>query len=520
MDSFNTIKRRTTDLFSSVPSSLPALPTLPSLPSIKNPLGSSHTMKGTWEKIKVPPLPRSLHTVDIVSGTVYIFGGETSGSSPDNDMHTVTLPSSGAQADYFAIKAKSASSGDTSPGSSVPSVVETPVDDETEASKSLSSISLSTPSASTTKGNSPIPDTKVPSPRVGHATAVIGHRILLFGGRSPDSDGASIDESGRVWIFDTRTSLWSHSDPVPDTMFPSPRYGHAAVATEKPDTFSKPRSHHSRHPQSWQDWALGSSSEDRQEYGTPQNPVVGTVAEKATDLDADGYGTFIIAGGVTEEKETDEVWAFDVRGKTWQVLPSLGTAVVDPALAISKSRLYAFTAGNKLEYLELVVDNFNDKFSGGEEVVLSSRDGGWKTLGVVDENGGLPAQRQAAGLQAITVGGGREYLVLMFGVGSGPNRQKYLDDVWVYQVPSQGMSIASATDTVLGVVGRKGEGRWTAVELGPEDDEDDASAEGPDGRAWIASATMGELEENGIVIWGGKGEGETVLGDGWILRLG
>lgn len=257
-----------------------------------------------------------------------------------------------------------------------------------------------------------------------------------------------------------------------------------------------------------------------QEYGIPQNPVVGTVAEKATDLDADGYGTLIIAGGITEEKETGEVWAFDVRGKTWQVLPSLGTASVDPALAISKSRLYAFAGGNKLEYLELVVDNFNDKFSGGEEVVLSSRDGGWKTLGAEDGNGGLPVQRQAAGLQAITVGGGREYLVLMFGVGSGPNRQKYLDDVWVYQVPSQGMSIASATDTVLGVVGRKGEGRWTRVELGPEDDEDDASAEGPDGRAWIASATMGELEENGIVIWGGKGERETVLGDAWILRLG
>jgi len=56
--------------------------------------------------------------------------------------------------------------------------------------------------------------------------------------------------------------------------------------------------------------------------------------------------------------------------------------------------------------------------------------------------------------------------------------------------------------------------------MGPYDDEDDASAEGPGPRGWIGSAVMGDLEENGIVIWGGLNERNAKLGDGWILRLG
>lgn len=58
------------------------------------------------------------------------------------------------------------------------------------------------------------------------------------------------------------------------------------------------------------------------------------------------------------------------------------------------------------------------------------------------------------------------------------------------------------------------------IETGPHDDEDDASIPGPGPRGWIASGTMGELEENGIVIWGGLDSTNKRLGDGWIFRLG
>ena len=43
----------------------------------------------------------------------------------------------------------------------------------------------------------PSPYGDVPCPRVGHVTGVIGHRILLFGGRAgPESK--PLDEGGRV----------------------------------------------------------------------------------------------------------------------------------------------------------------------------------------------------------------------------------------------------------------------------------------------------------------------------------
>jgi len=54
----------------------------------------------------------------------------------------------------------------------------------------------------------------------------------------------------------------------------------------------------------------------------------------------------------------------------------------------------------------------------------------------------------------------------------------------------------------------------------PYDDEDDASAEGPGPRGWFATGSMGDLEENGIVVWGGLNEKTQRLGDGWIFRLG
>lgn len=60
----------------------------------------------------------------------------------------------------------------------------------------------------------------------------------------------------------------------------------------------------------------------------------------------------------------------------------------------------------------------------------------------------------------------------------------------------------------------------TKVATGAYDDEDDVSAAGPGPRGWISSGTMGDLEENGIVVWGGLDDGNNRLGDGWIFRLG
>ncbi|KAK4156286.1 nitrile-specifier protein 2 [Chaetomidium leptoderma] len=585
MDTFKQLKRRTTDLFHSLEHSLPALPSIGS--------HGSSAMKGTWEKIQIPPLPRSSHSADIVAGTLYIFGGEVEPRRPvDNDMHVITLPSSGAQADYYAIKAKPAkSSAQVNKPPAVAPVREdeaTPDDEEGETStepgetpdgKHLSEISLTTPSPAPglNKGKGlaadphpELPD--MPAPRVGHATAVIGHRILLFGGRGGGPDTAPLNEGGRVWVFDTRTHLWSFLDPRPaaanlEISHPPARSDHSAVATSKPDTFATKTTTHHHHKtnntEAWRDWALGTSAESEAQHGTPQRPVVGVLAERAVDADADGYGTLLIHGGrclSTDSRETTttaDVWAFDVRSRVWQRLPDgPGPARSGAALALSRSRLYRFGGegssdddgeqttqqqqGGQLDFLELGVDSFDDQVTGGgvEAVLCARRGGKWQSLLFGKEDVGYkevdaaakpldsghadawPGPRSAAAMEAVTVGGGREYLVLMFGKRDAPT-SKCWDDVWVFQVPAEGMSLASVADTAFSVVGSKnGEGSWTRVEMGPHDDEDDASVGGPRPRGWVASAAMGDLEENGIVVFGGLSEGNQRLGDGWILRLG
>ncbi|KAK4241314.1 hypothetical protein C8A03DRAFT_12427 [Achaetomium macrosporum] len=566
MDSFKLLKRRTMELFDSLEDKLPH-----SLPSFG---GGSRGMKGTWEKIQVPPLPRSSHSADIVDGTLYIFGGEVEPRRPvDNDMHAIKLPASGAQADYYAIKAKPAKPSAPTEKPTIPPVGEgepMPDPNEVEEKKPLSDVSLTTPSPGPGKSKdslSPAPHPElpdVPPPRVGHATAVIGHRIFLFGGRG-GPEMTPLDEGGRVWVFDTHTRLWSFLDPRPaaaglseEIPRPAPRSYHCAVATSKPDSFTTPppssrhqqhRRHHSN-AEAWRDWALGTTPET----GTPQRPIVGVVAERAVDADADGFGTFIIHGGCVagEPARVSDVWAFDVRSRVWQRLPDApGAPRGGAALALSRSRLYRFGGfngasqeGGQLDFLELGVDSFDDQVSKGE-AVLCARGGGWKSLLFGKEDVGYkeadpaakpldpehaaeeqwPGNRSVAALEAVTVGGGREYLVLMFGEreASGVGHAaagRFWDDVWAFQVPAQGMSLASVTDTAFSVVGKSGEGRWTKVEMGPHDDEDDASADGPGARGWVASAPMGELEENGIVVWGGLNEANKRLGDGWIFRLG
>lgn len=596
MDSFASLKRRTTDLFESIPKNMPSAPavSLPNvqlpnvqMPSFQMPKGKEHTQKATWERISIPPLPRSSHSVDVVAGTAYLFGGEVNPRQPvDNNMHVIALPFSSAPADYYAIKPKAATPSIPTIEEPVPEApeedalpVSEPAEDKTEVKeqeKDLDDVDLGPPkpepatdidtSAITaptdTKGKSPAMDITsppdkgksvardtVPAARVGHASAVIGSRIFIFGGRSGAS-APPLEEAGRVWVFDTKTHTWSALDPLPASnnpispvstpIYPAARSFHAAAAVDKPDAFvaAPPK-----RTQSWQQWAKGNSDE----VGIPQQPLVGNVAARARDADADGYGTFIIAGGCLAEGRAKDVWAFDVRSRVWLQLPDLpGPPRGGLGLCVSRSRLYTFGGfdgtselGGRLDHLLLGLDSFDDQSSLGE-VALSAR-GPWQSFNEVLDQlaqpevadaaeplkpaAAWPGKRSVASLEAMTVGGGREYLVLMLGErdpsGSGHEAAgKFLQDVWVFQVPADRMSAASVTDTMSKFFGRKSnEGRWSQVVCRAYDEEDDDAEQGPGARGWVASAPLGEIEESGIVVFGGLDHKNSRLGDGWILRI-
>lgn len=142
-------------------------------------------LKANLTRITGVPLPRSHHTVSVVKGRAYIFGGEIApGRLADNAMHVVILPSSGVlEADYTSYPARPANG----------------LDD-------------------------------VPSARKGHTSTVIGDSIYIFGG-----EGDSVtNENGRLWVYNTIRNAWTYLDPSPDSMNPRQRTRHSAASSDLP----------------------------------------------------------------------------------------------------------------------------------------------------------------------------------------------------------------------------------------------------------------------------------------------
>lgn len=585
METFGTLKRRTTDLISNINVPKPELPKasqvsfpslsglsshLPKLPAWGSaPQNGVPTLKGTWERIRdVPAVPRSSHSVNVVSGKAYIFGGEIEPRKPvDNDVHVIVLPYSSAEADYYTVKPKAAPRTQQ-----IPTVVETAASDNGEAEnkkeKDLSDVALNEgledppPEASAPTPAAAAADRTalgdVPCPRVGHATAVIGNRIFLFGGRG-GPEMAPLEEHGRVWVFDTKTNLWSYLDPYLPAAEPlAPGY------TDKRQFFPAARSYHAAAgvdlPRDF-----GASGGD---FGTPQRPIVGSVANNSRDEDEDGYGTFVVHGGCFAEGRASDTWAFDVRSRVWQELPSApGKPRGGAALAVAAGKLWRFGGfngegeeGGQLDYLELAIDKISGR-SGEADAILTAKSQ-WKSFfpdqpatpaetpaaaeGEADASQPLtaseephwPGNRSVAGLQTVTIGGpsGRQYLLLALGERDPSNNGheaagKFWSDVWAYELPrptAAGQVMGMAQGGIDAWFGRErssshsdpAEGKWFRVETEAYDDEDETAANGPGSRGWFASAQMGEVDERGVVIWGGVNGENNRLPDGWIVRLG
>jgi hypothetical protein len=414
-------------------------------------------LKAKWQRIDFPPLPRSSHSLSVVAGRAYIFGGEINPREPiDNDMHIVALPSSRdvSASDYHSVPAKPEVAGG-----------------------------------------------EVPQKRVGHTAAVIGERIFVFGGRG-GKDMKPLEENGRVWIYNTRTDTWTFLDPMPGTPYPVARSYHTSVALEKPE---------------------------------PSNAkeASGVVEGAQADGEANGHGTLFIHAGCPAAGRTNDLWGFDVRSRTWKEYPSApGKPRGGTSIAVSKHRLYRYGGfngqgeeGGKLDILELGLATFSDK-SGAGEMTLTAK-GEWHSLDFTEENMVCPGNRSVAGLQSISTGAGREYLVLMLGERD-PSSQghngagKFWGDVWAFQCPPQGMTAASFIDAAWQAMGKEtGEGLWSRLEVANAEGAEgqDVKKLGPGERGWFASSGMGDLDVSGIVLSGGLNGNNERQDDMWVLRI-
>jgi len=428
---------------------------------------STHPLKAKWERIDAPPLPRSSHTISVVAGRAYIFGGEITPREPvDNDMHVITLPyDSLSSADYRSIPAKPEIAG-----------------------------------------------SEVPEKRVGHTAGVIGERIFIFGGRG-GKDMKPLEEKGRVWVYDTRSDAWSYLDPMPGTPYPEARSYHSSVAIEKPE------------PANMKGVKYDQATEE---------PKTGTIAEAAqTDEEKGGYGTFFVHAGCPASGRTNDLWGFDIRSRTWKEFPTApGLPRGGTAIAVSKQRIFRYGGfngqseeGGYLDFLELGLNTVNDK--GGVGEIGVSPKGTWQTLNFEEEDMQFPGNRSVAGLQGITTGMGREYLVLFLGERD-PSSQghdgagKFWGDVWTFQCPPQGMTATSFKDATWQALGREtGEGKWSVVQVSDAEGKEgeDIHKLVPGERGWFASSTLGDLDASGIVIWGGLNGKNEREDNGWILRI-
>ncbi|KAL8791746.1 MAG: hypothetical protein Q9195_005684 [Heterodermia aff. obscurata] len=468
-------------------------------------------LSATFNSISSPAfLPRSHHTLTIVNGKGYIWGGyDTGGGLAGTDMHIVQLP----------VKSKAKGLGE---GAAEYKVV-----------PALGGKVVESENGNEFTGD----DGEVPAARAGHTAVGTGQQIYLFGGKGEDDN--IIEEKGRVWVFDTETLHWSYLEPAPGTPYPVGRYQHGGVSSEHPLPSNSPDAPASTYKESIQNTLakvpslLGKST-------TPKDP----------------HGTVIICSGLPSSSSTEalkDAWSFNILTHTWTELPSLPpdtTLSSAPSLALTHNRLYTITApsplGSEMLYLPLPKPIFYDHPTSaastdpntnlqplftGTEKSPAEKNGEWTVLPFPSNPlAPGPRPRKGAGLLPITTGNGREYLLFFLGERlPSPTKDEedeplYWSDIWSYQTPAQASTasgIKDATRSSLGIA--TGEGTWAEVSVVADVEEGGEAEKGEGGgkshpgpRGWFGSAAV---EGNGVVVWGGKNAKGEVEGEGWVVRV-
>ncbi|THH14576.1 hypothetical protein EW146_g5776 [Bondarzewia mesenterica] len=328
---------------------------------------------------------------------------------------------------------------------------------------------------------------EVPAPRVGHTASVIHDKIFIFGGRG-GKEMTPLPENGRVWVFSTKTSKWSHLDPATDSAYPEPRSYHASASTA---------------------------------HAIP--PYDKTSPSYAGDHES---GTLFIHAGCPSSGRLADTWAFDIASRTWSTLPSAPSPPRGgTALEFAQNRLWRFGGfdgkselGGAIEYLDLASASSNQEGGAGAR---------WQSVGYGTADGEGPGARSVAGLHLVSAGQGRSFLLSFLGERDPSSKGhdgagKFWGDVWAYQLKAEGLTGATIVDAAKTMFGRgTGEGKWSRVEVSEVSDilQGEGQQTGPGERGWFASATMADFAPASVLIWGGLNGRNEREGDGFVLSV-
>ncbi|BEJ12467.1 hypothetical protein CspHIS471_0209270 [Cutaneotrichosporon sp. HIS471] len=312
---------------------------------------------GKWTRVATPALQRSSHSLSVIGNKAYIFGGELESRTPvDSAVHVVDLRT--GSYDKF----------------------------ET---------------------------TGAPSLRVGHAAAVIGQSIFLFGGRGGPAM-EPVEEHGAVYEFDTASSSWHKH--TPSGAYPAARSYHCATAT--PDAF-------------------------------------------------------VIHAGCGVGPRLSDVWSFSPSTGSWTQLPDApGVGRGGATLAASGGALWRFGGFNGVTELGGAIDTLqkgewaSTRF--GEEEGLSRH----AAAALIKGEGSGPGPRSVAGMHAV---GDRLVVVMGEGkpsiTGGHEAAGNFWDDVWTYS-PKEGwteVAIEGEKPNARGWFASDGTGHGVVVHGGLDD---------------------------------------------------
>lgn len=425
-------------------------------------------LRASLTHITSVPLPRAHHTISVVKGRAYIFGGETApGELADNDMHIVILPSSGVlEADYTTIKARPEKSGDP-----------------------------------------------VPAPRKGHTSVIIGDSIYVYGGDGVES------ENGRVWVYHTIRNTWTFLDAADMTISPVHRTGHAAVSSELPGP--KDITFHEKAPQQPVDPADAvPEPADADSWGTifvvgGKNPHTGELLKDALAFDVrsrtwtniptpSGSSLLGISLGIVGER----LYCFGGKSAIEQT-SNMETLDASQIWTHAKDGTVPLTSGWAWEHL------------GGPST--TAQEASVKPSPATNK---IPSSRYDAGLTGVTTGQGRDYLLLVGGSSPAPSSNiTLLDDIWAFQLASEKGTAAAVKDSVRSGLKREThEGHWSEVgykyvDAKGEEEDLGEHTKGVGPRRGFALARGTEVDGASVVVWGGSDADGRVLGDGWLVTV-